>query len=101
MREGHDTDQVCVCVKYHCPVPNELHLHHILPLADGGTKTPQNEVYLCPTTHLANVHELYAAMKKYKGNVPWDIRKNFSPYARNLAEEGYRRYLIFIKTTKY
>lgn len=92
VRSAHDTDQTCECVSNHNPNPMELHRHHILPLADGGPRTPENEVRLCPTSHV-NVHELYRAHVQYEGAVPWEIRKRFSPYIREVAAEGYRRLL--------
>lgn len=68
----------------------ELNRHHILPLSEGGPDVPDNIVWLCPTSHV-NVHELLRAWVKYEGEPPWDIRKHFSPYIREIAAEGYRR----------
>lgn len=88
---GHDEGQVCACVSSHVPKPMELNKHHIHPLGMGGEDVPANVVWLCPTAH-ANVHELLRAWVKYEGEPPWEIRRNFSPYIRDVAEDGYRRW---------
>jgi hypothetical protein len=85
---AHDTGQRCACVADHNPNPMELHRHHILPLAWGGAAVPDNEVWLCPTSH-ANVHELLRAYQTHEGVVPWVIRKRFSRYIRTLAADGW------------
>jgi hypothetical protein len=87
---AHDMGQTCRCVLHHNPNPMELHRHHVLPLAWGGQATPDNEVWLCPTSH-ANVHELLRAHERYEGAVPWAIRKRFSIYIRSLAADGWKR----------
>lgn len=92
-RWSHDEGRVCYCVSRHSPKPNELHKHHILPLEDGGLDVPENTVWLCPTTHLANVHEFLRLLKKYGGEVPWEIAQHYSKFARDLAGEGYRRWV--------
>lgn len=96
---SHDAGKVCLCVKHHSPKPNELHLHHILPIADGGLDVPDNRTWLCPTTHLANVHEFYELLKKLVGQVPWEKAHHYSKFARDLASEGYRRYLRHLRET--
>ena len=90
-RMAHDDGQSCICVLFHNPNPMELHRHHIFPLGMGGTGTPDNTVWLCPTSH-ANVHELLRAWVKYEGTPPWDIRKKFGPYIRDMAAQGYTRW---------
>lgn len=87
--EGHDTGQKCICVANHNPNPMELNRHHIWPLGMGGPDTEENTVWLCPTAH-ANVHELLRAYIRYEGSPPWEIRRQFSPYIRAIAEEGYK-----------
>lgn len=91
--EGHDDGQVCVCVSNHNPNPMELNRHHIHPIGfdPPGENAEHNIVWLCPTAH-ANVHELLRAWVKYEGEPPWSIRKHFSPYIRDVAEDGYRRW---------
>lgn len=88
-REQHDVGQQCACVSTHTPAPQELHIHHILPLAMGGLKVADNEIWLCPTSHV-NVHELLRAWVKHEGEPPWEVRRRFSLYIRGLAERGYR-----------
>lgn len=87
---GHDHGKSCACVATHTPAPQELNRHHIYPLGEGGTDAPDNVVWLCPTSHV-NVHELLREIIRYEGDPPWDIRKRFGPYIRELAYEGYRR----------
>lgn len=86
---SHDTLKVCLCVANHNPNPMELHRHHIRPLANGGTDTPDNVVWLCPTTHV-NVHELMRWWFSYAGRPHWEIERYFSPFVRRLAERGWR-----------
>lgn len=87
---GHDAGQHCECVADHNPNPMELHRHHIHPLSEDGPDVMDNIVWLCPTSHV-NVHELLRAWVKYEGEPPWEIRKFYGYYIRDLAEEGYRR----------
>lgn len=92
LREGHDFGKQCVCVSDHNPNPMELNKHHIHPLGMGGADTEDNIVWLCPTSH-ANVHELLRAWVKNEGEPSWNVRKHFSPYVRDIAEDGYRRWV--------
>lgn len=86
---GHDAGEHCACVGNHNPNPMELHRHHVHPLGEGGPATDDNVVWLCPTSHV-NVHELLRAWIRFEGEPPWEIRKHFGPYVRNMAAEGYR-----------
>lgn len=88
---GHDHGQRCECVVNHNPNPMELNKHHIHPLGMGGTDTGDNVVWLCPTSH-ANVHELLRHWVRNEGEPPWSVRQFFSPYIRDIAEDGYRRW---------
>lgn len=94
VRGSHDEGAVCECVADHNPNPMELNRHHIHPLGFNppGERTPDNEVWLCPTSH-ANVHELLRAWVKYEGEPPWEVQRRFSRYIRWLAEDGYRRWI--------
>lgn len=85
---SHDHGKVCTCVADHNPEPQELHRHHIWPLAQGGPDTEENIAWLCPTSHV-NVHELLRAWEEYNGEPPWDIKVHFNPKIRNLALLGY------------
>lgn len=85
---AHDDGQVCVCVADHNPEPRELNRHHIWPKSAGGTDTPENLVWLCPTTHV-NVHELERLWFRYEGEPPWEERRRFGPLARDLARRAY------------
>jgi hypothetical protein len=86
---SHDEAGQCRCVIGHRPAPAELHVHHIRPLARGGTRSPDNEVWLCPTAH-ANVHELLREYERHRGQPP--RLRGYSRYTRALAAEGWRRY---------
>lgn len=87
-RTGHDVGKYCQCVTNHTPAPQELHRHHVVPLYAGGENAESNLEWVCPTTH-ANIHELLRAWEKYEGEPPWEIRKYFNPYVRELARRGY------------
>ncbi len=89
MRETHDADRICACVKDHRPVPTHVVRHHVFPLGEGGPNTEDNIVWLCPTAH-ENVHVLLRAFKTYEGAPPWEVRRRFSPYIRFLALWGWR-----------
>lgn len=78
----------CLCVKSHSPLPQELEVHHILPLAWDGPDTKANRLPLCPTTH-SNVHRLLRAYVKAKGMPSWAIRSRYSVYARALAQRAW------------
>ena len=86
---SHDSGLRCVCVGDHRPRPDELTVHHIFPLAEGGPNIPANKIPLCPTTHV-NTHEYLRLLIRRQGLVPWQLRRNYAPYARRIAERGYR-----------
>lgn len=86
---GHDVGADCHCVVTHVPQPEELHRHHIWPLADGGPDEEWNWVWLCPTSHV-NVHELLREYRRNAGCPPWVTRRRFGPYIRALADKGWR-----------
>lgn len=88
----HDAGARCECVAEHRPEPDELEIHHVVPLGMGGPDVASNRVWTCPTTH-ANVHVLLRAWCKVKGEPPWETRRRFSPYVRALAERGYRGWM--------
>lgn len=74
--------------------------HHILPLEFGGrdtftheNQTVTNRVSVCPTGHTA-IHELLRVWMKLDGEPPWEIRRCYATKERDLAEEGYRRWVL-------
>lgn len=81
----------CLCVSNHNPNAVQLHVHHIWPLGMGGPDIPENEMILCPTTH-AGVHRLIRDWRRHGTEPPWEVRKYFSPFVRDLAERGWREY---------
>lgn len=83
-----DPGAECLCVKEHNPNAVQFHVHHIVPLAWGGADVQDNEVLICPTTH-DNIHRLLREWKKAGGRPAWRIEKNFGPYARRLAQQGW------------
>lgn len=86
----HDEGQECACVMHHTPKVTHVHRHHILPLSWDGPDTPDNIVWLCPSSH-EHVHILLRAYVKYEGAVPWSIRRQFNAYVNALAAEGWGR----------
>jgi hypothetical protein len=45
-------------------------------------------VHNCPTMH-ANVHELWRHYAAHMGRPPWEIRRNYSHYCREVVEHGW------------
>lgn len=101
---SHDEGQRCLCVSEHRPYPLELQRHHLLPLSLGGLDEPDNIVYLCPTTHIANVHELLRLMFS-TGRTLTDHELQaiypvpVSRYAADLARTGYRLFTATEEST--
>ncbi len=85
---SHDGGQTCLCVRDHNPNPMELHIHHVHPLANGGSDTDENRVWLCPTAHV-NVHELMRFWFRAGGRPAWEIERRYSAFVRDLAQRGY------------
>ena len=87
---SHDEGWTCNCVTDHRPRGDELDLHPVWPLAHGGPEIETNELPLCPNMH-RSVHEYLRALIRNKGQLPWATKRNYSPYCRRIAEQGYRR----------
>lgn len=51
----------CACTSTHAPNVEEFEHHHIIPKAEGGSSTPENLVWLCPTAH-SNTHKRLRAL---------------------------------------
>lgn len=93
---SHDSDASCGCVPAHRPPPLELHSHHIWPEYLGGPDTPNNRIWLCPTTH-ANVHELIRLMLLADRPLTESELEHAEPrpvsrYAARLARRGFTEY---------
>jgi hypothetical protein len=86
---AHDSGQSCTCVSDHNPEPRELNRHHIWPKGAGGPDTPENLVWLCPTSHV-NVHDLEREWVRYEGEPPWPVRRGYGPTIRELARRAYQ-----------
>ncbi len=87
-----DPEMSCPCVTEHRPTLTIAHWHHVLPLSWGGPDTADNRQLMCPNTHYG-LHLLLNALRRYRGDVPWEYRRRFGPYARRMAEEGYERWI--------
>lgn len=87
-----DPDARCLCVADHNPNVVTFHRHHIWPLGMGGPDEPSNTVLVCPTTHYA-VHHLLREWVAAGRQPAWEIRRRFGTYARELAEEGWDRWI--------
>lgn len=81
-------ERKCLCVGQHVPEAHVLNRHHILPKSWGGANTADNLVDVCPTTH-ENVHKLLDQHVRLGGVPPWDYRRRFSPFARDLAARAW------------
>ena len=88
-----DPGASCPCVSDHNPNVITFNIHHIQPLAHGGADTEDNEILICATTHYSVHHLLREAFKRdvSPNEVPWEIRKRFGPFARDLAQQGWDR----------
>lgn len=78
----------CLCVRDHTPEPRELHRHHVWPLGEGGPDKSANLRFLCPTAH-SNTHRLWREYQKQRGTPPWEIRRPYGKYVRDLVAEGW------------
>jgi hypothetical protein len=78
----------CLCVAEHNPAPRELHRHHVWPLGEGGPDTAANLRWLCPTAH-SNAHKLWREYAKRRTTPPWDVRRLYGRYVRDLVAEGW------------
>jgi hypothetical protein len=78
----------CRCVRDHRPIPQELHRHHVWPLGEGGPNIATNLRWLCPSTH-SNVHRLWREYHAAGGEPPWEVRRIYGGYVRQLVSEGW------------
>lgn len=78
----------CKCVKNHTPEPRELHRHHVWPEGKGGPTITENLRWLCPTTH-SNVHKLWRAYEKQKGEPSGIITRQYNSYVQRLVADGW------------
>ena len=85
---SHDEGRVCSCVTEHRPGIDELDRHHIVPLSWGGPDTEANVVWICPSQH-RQTHLLLSAYRRAGGTPSWDVRRQFSPFTRALAQRGW------------
>lgn len=91
LREGW-WDTNCEIHGTHWPRIHSTHKHHVLPLAWGGTKTPDNEVNGCPTGH-ESVHLLLNLMATVDGAVSPERFVGFSRGEVQLAKEGFAKWI--------
>ena len=92
---SHDHEAKCLCAREHRPDPMEYVEHHVWPKGMGGPDTPDNLVWLCPTTHL-NVHEILRRMMK-QGPLSLAVLRGVEPrrvnrYAWYIARQGYAKW---------
>ena len=85
----YHSEEVCRCVGTHTPQPGHPEKHHIWPLGTGGPDTPENIIWVCPTTH-TNVHLLEGDWRRAKGEPSWDLRRRYSHFTRELARRAYQ-----------
>jgi hypothetical protein len=78
----------CAVHAYHSPRPQESDLHHVVPLSWGGPDDDENVIPICQTGH-ANIHRLLTAMRRGNGFVAWEIRRQFGPGERRMAQRGF------------
>lgn len=83
----------CSLHRYHSPRPAYSQLHHIWPLGLGGPEKASNRIPVCGTGH-NNIHQLLNFYVDFKGTPPWPIRREFGPGEREIAAEGWRRFVM-------
>lgn len=82
---------MCQCVKNHNPLPHTVQVHHVVPqswLKKGAAPTTSETVPLCGTAH-DSIHQLLNEYVHHNGRPPWAVRRRFSPYLRQLAEDAW------------
>lgn len=81
----------CQCVITHSPDPGtKLNHHHIQPLSWGGSSTPDNMIWICPTTHEL-AHTLLNAYVKLGTEPSWEVRRHYPRLAQKLAAQAVER----------
>lgn len=80
----------CLCVSDHNPNVMVTQRHHIWPKGMGGPDSRENIVPLCGTAHDSVHYGLWPQYEKYKGTPPWDVRRKYGKYIRDLTETGWR-----------
>lgn len=90
---SHDDGATCLCMVEHRPAPLEYVEHHVVPTYLGGPDTPENRVWLCPTTHY-NVHELLREFLRQSRVLTFrECSRAWGPpvseYAWQIARRGY------------
>ena len=68
----------CICKRLH-----KIQLHHIVPLAEGGTDEIDNAIALCPNCH-DEVHSSYASGRTTRVYTPEELKEHIKS-TKNLA----------------
>lgn len=66
----------CLCCSKHVPLPMKL-----IEIENNG-----KIIYVCPTTH-TNLEEYIKLLDLYKGNPPGFVKKHYSKFVKELAQE--------------
>ena len=80
--------QGCECVAQHVPATYIPARHHIIPESWQGPTTPSNLILICPNTH-TSTHRLIDTYVRLGGEPPWEIRRHYSPFIRDLAARAW------------
>lgn len=84
----------CSCCKHR----NAVHIHHNVPVCEGGTDDPCNLIMLCEKCHVAH-HSAAGDFKswgKQGGQKTAASMKSFRNLPQFRGEEGAKRFEIFI-----
>ena len=77
----------CEVHTYHRPQPMRTIVHHVQPLAMGGTDLAENKVHVCDTGHY-NIHRLLADLIQHG-----KMRQGGTREERRLARVGYSQWV--------
>src|ERR1700716_3132248 len=85
-----DVDDLLARTGRMCAICKHLHrvsVHHIVPLADGGTDDVANAIPLCPNCH-DEVHATYVLGRTTRQYTPGELRRHLKETIRLAARQA-------------
>lgn len=76
----------CVCRSEHAPPVPWTHAHHIWPKYAGGPDTPENIVYVCPSTH----DWIHIIWREFERSGLSGRQRHWPHYAYEIAVQGWK-----------
>ena len=86
--EGRITTEPCLVHTKHTPASHLNERHHVWPLGDGGPRSGDNLVVICPTGH-SNVHSLLRLYRVHRGQPPYSELRTFAFGEREITRLGW------------